>query len=193
MSTTTSHKQHKEINCLVLGDRGIGLTSLLQRITTGQYWDIYEPEVTIEDAWRYQTVHCSGDLSCEFGSNRRKSKLETRNVPPTRSSSCFASPSWIMPVSKVLQNSGILTFKPKSSLHRVVLVGTKSDLRTSDEALEDLRLRHQGIIQDSQGVALANEMEALGYFPCSAKTGQGIEQLKELVVREGRANTKTIH
>ena len=49
-----------------------------------------------------------------------------------------------------------------------------------------MQCSHQGTIQHSQGAALANKIGALGYVACSAKTGEGIKRLEELIVREGR-------
>ncbi|KAH8795886.1 P-loop containing nucleoside triphosphate hydrolase protein [Flagelloscypha sp. PMI_526] len=165
-----SSKRLGEVEC----DRGIG-----------QYGDFQDP--TIEDSWRFQSRNAEGpgyyvSLNETFGTPLLESTAYYINVDIILLCFSVEDPRSFESVAEKwapdLQNHGLSA--------RIILVGTKSDLQTSDDVIEALRARHQAIIQPSQGAALANKIGALGYVACSARTGEGVERLEELIVHEGR-------
>lgn len=54
-----------------------------------------------------------------------------------------------------------------------VLVGNKVDLRENPDMLAKLRERGEAPVSYEEGKALANEIDAVGYFENSALTQQG--------------------
>ncbi|KAH8806540.1 P-loop containing nucleoside triphosphate hydrolase protein [Flagelloscypha sp. PMI_526] len=65
-----------------------------------------------------------------------------------------------------------------------VLVGTKSDLWRSEEEVEALRQKHRAPVSISQIKVLAQELGAQSYNICSAKKGEGIDEVLTSVMRE---------
>ncbi|KAH8818858.1 P-loop containing nucleoside triphosphate hydrolase protein [Flagelloscypha sp. PMI_526] len=180
-----SYKRLKEVHCIVVGDRGIGQTCLIQRMATGCYYgDFQDP--TIEDTWRFQSNSPEGPFVVWL--------YETFGSLIWEPTTYYADIGLVLLCFSVEDHRSFESVVEKWSLDlqnyapsaRVILVGTKSDLRISDDVIEALRLRHQGIIHLSQGAALANKIGALGYVACSARIGEGLERLEELIVREGR-------
>jgi small GTP-binding protein len=65
----------------------------------------------------------------------------------------------------------------------VLLVGTKIDLRRSDEGDEGDRTTQQRYIPAEQGERLAEEIGACRYLECSAKTQEGLQHLFHEAIR----------
>jgi len=61
-----------------------------------------------------------------------------------------------------------------------LIVGTKQDLREDEETLQKLK---EELRSYDEGVALANEVGAIGYLECSAKTQEGVSQLFDEIFR----------
>jgi len=61
----------------------------------------------------------------------------------------------------------------------IILVCTKTDLRNSKEALNQLAMRSMVPITPEQGQSLANEINAKAYVECSALTQKGLRQVFE--------------
>jgi Ras-related C3 botulinum toxin substrate 1 len=65
-----------------------------------------------------------------------------------------------------------------------ILVGTKTDLRTDEATLEELRqTKYQGPITKAQGEALCAELKGHKYMECSALTQEGLKQVFDEAVR----------
>eukprot|EP01099_Mayorella_cantabrigiensis_P004013 TRINITY_DN3007_c0_g1_i1.p1 TRINITY_DN3007_c0_g1~~TRINITY_DN3007_c0_g1_i1.p1 ORF type:complete len:132 (-),score=27.56 TRINITY_DN3007_c0_g1_i1:25-420(-) len=79
-------------------------------------------------------------------------------------------------------------FCPKTP---VLLVGTKIDLRSEDKFVEVLKAKGKTPITPEMGQVRADEIKAVGYVECSAKTRQGLKDVFEtafatvLAVRSG--------
>lgn len=59
-----------------------------------------------------------------------------------------------------------------------ILVGLASDLREDEEAKEEVRRRNQDLVSTEEATDLAQSLDAVCYVECSAKQGQGIEELR---------------
>lgn len=65
----------------------------------------------------------------------------------------------------------------------IILVGCKVDLRNDPETIEILREMGQTPVQTVDGQEVAEQIGAAGYYECSAKTGQGVNQVFEAATR----------
>uniref|UniRef100_A0A3B4AKH8 Ras homolog family member V n=1 Tax=Periophthalmus magnuspinnatus TaxID=409849 RepID=A0A3B4AKH8_9GOBI len=77
----------------------------------------------------------------------------------------------------------------------ILLVGTKSDLRNNKEVLEKLKEKHLSTINQQQGLALAKQIKAAGYFECSSMHQEGLDEIFEkaahtFLQRKKRARSK---
>lgn len=64
----------------------------------------------------------------------------------------------------------------------IVLVGTKSDLREDQAAMEKAREEGKRIVTDEEAEALRRELHAVKYFPCSAKTQKNVKPIFDCVI-----------
>ncbi len=64
----------------------------------------------------------------------------------------------------------------------ILLVGLKKDLRTDQETIERLAKVRQAPITTSQGMEMAREMGAVGYFECSALTQGGVKTVFDEII-----------
>jgi Ras-related C3 botulinum toxin substrate 1 len=60
---------------------------------------------------------------------------------------------------------------------KMVLVGTKIDLRDDPYTLEKVRAKQLAVISRDQGTALAKELGMVAYAETSSKTGAGVDTL----------------
>uniref|UniRef100_A0A8C6SDI4 Uncharacterized protein n=1 Tax=Neogobius melanostomus TaxID=47308 RepID=A0A8C6SDI4_9GOBI len=61
----------------------------------------------------------------------------------------------------------------------ILLVGTKSDLRDNKEILEKLKEKNLFTITQQQGIALAKQIKAVGYFECASIKQEGLDEIFE--------------
>lgn len=66
---------------------------------------------------------------------------------------------------------------------KIILVGTKLDLREDSETLERLRRAGTAPITYQQGVQMAKEIGAARYMECSALTQQGLKAVFDEAIR----------
>uniref|UniRef100_A0A914WLD9 Uncharacterized protein n=1 Tax=Plectus sambesii TaxID=2011161 RepID=A0A914WLD9_9BILA len=65
----------------------------------------------------------------------------------------------------------------------IILVGTKLDLQDDRETIERLRERQLAPISYPQGLAMAEEINAVKYLECSALTQTGLKQVFDEAIR----------
>ena len=66
---------------------------------------------------------------------------------------------------------------------KILLVGTKQDLRGDSETEERLKRRHQAPVTFQQGCTLAKEIAAIKYMECSALTQTGLKAVFDEAIR----------
>jgi len=181
----------EEIKCVVVGDGAVGKTCLLISYTSDRFpeeyvptvFDNYEATITVSDK---QVKISLWDTAGQEGHAR----IRTLSYPGTNVFLlCFAvvEPSSFENV-KDKWISEVQEYCPKTP---IVLVGTKIDLRSEDKFVEALKAKGKTPITPEMGQVRADEIKAVGYVECSAKTRQGLKDVFEtafatvLAVRSG--------
>ncbi|KAJ3318924.1 GTP-binding protein Rho1 [Blyttiomyces sp. JEL0837] len=65
----------------------------------------------------------------------------------------------------------------------IILVGCKKDLRNDPRVIEELRKTGQTPVSTQQGQAVAEKIGAYRYLECSARTGEGVNEVFEHATR----------
>jgi Ras-related C3 botulinum toxin substrate 1 len=65
----------------------------------------------------------------------------------------------------------------------IVLIGTKLDLKTDAEFVDDMKKKGITPITTDMGLKLKQEISAYGYVECSAKTGVGLQEVFQEAIR----------
>ncbi|KAL2708524.1 GTP-binding protein Rho1 [Kluyveromyces marxianus] len=79
----------------------------------------------------------------------------------------------------------------------IILVGCKADLRNDPQVVEELRAQGLEPVSQAQAQEVADQIGAVDYIECSAKTGYGVREVFEaatrasLVGKQGRSKPKT--
>jgi len=66
---------------------------------------------------------------------------------------------------------------------KIILVGTKLDLREDKETLDRLHAKGQDAISTEKGHHLAKEISAVKYMECSALTQKGLKQVFDAAIK----------
>jgi GTPase SAR1 family protein len=77
----------------------------------------------------------------------------------------------------------VFTYWPKGRDCHILLVGTKSDLRTDPASSAKRKEENLTFLTKEQGEEFAEQIGAMGYVECSALTGEGIDNLQETIFR----------
>lgn len=59
----------------------------------------------------------------------------------------------------------------------IILVGNKTDLRNDLKTIEDLRKLQQEPVKPEEGLAMAENINAIAYLECSAKRKEGVREV----------------
>ncbi|CDO92496.1 unnamed protein product [Kluyveromyces dobzhanskii CBS 2104] len=79
----------------------------------------------------------------------------------------------------------------------IILVGCKADLRNDPQVVEELRAQGLQPVSQAQAQEVADQIGAVDYIECSAKTGYGVREVFEaatrasLVGKQGKSKPKT--
>ncbi|KAG0678682.1 GTP-binding protein Rho1 [Kluyveromyces marxianus] len=79
----------------------------------------------------------------------------------------------------------------------IILVGCKADLRNDPQVVEELRAQGLEPVSQAQAQEVADQIGAVDYIECSAKTGYGVREVFEaatrasLVGKQGKSKPKT--
>ncbi|KAL4648526.1 rho-related GTP-binding protein RhoG-like [Arapaima gigas] len=173
----------QSIKCVVVGDGAVGKTCLLISYTTNAFPREYIP--TVFDNYSSQVTVDGRTISLNLwdtAGQEEYDRLRTLSYPQTNVFVvCFsiASP----PSYENVKHK----WHPEVTHHcpgvPILLVGTKSDLRTDSEVLRKLKEQNQTTISQQQGQALARQIHAVKYLECSALNQEGIKEVFSESVR----------
>ncbi|CAG2186133.1 RHOQ [Mytilus edulis] len=150
-------KGPKEVKCVLVGDGGVGKTSMILSYTTGKIMTSYEP--TCFDDYLVNIHTHNGQ---EKNAGLRYSR--PRNVRPTadiidKDSLENVKTKWIPEIKE---------FRPNTPF---ILVGTQTDLRGSVTDITD------ACVKTTKGKKLAKKFGAVDYLECSALELNGMDEI----------------
>eukprot|EP01113_Clastostelium_recurvatum_P031950 TRINITY_DN4047_c0_g1_i1.p1 TRINITY_DN4047_c0_g1~~TRINITY_DN4047_c0_g1_i1.p1 ORF type:complete len:222 (+),score=27.63 TRINITY_DN4047_c0_g1_i1:64-729(+) len=171
------------IKCVVVGDGGVGKTSLLHSYVSHTFPTEYEP--TIFD--NYNTAVMIEDTTYNLGlwdtaGQEEYDKMRTVSYPHTQVFIlCFSlvnphsflnvKQRWFPELQQYCPNAPVL------------LVGTKLDLLTHDETIHSLTKEGLSPVTTDQAWAVVDELALAGYLECSGLTRKGIDSVFDDAVR----------
>ncbi|KAL2917206.1 GTP-binding protein Rho1 [Polyrhizophydium stewartii] len=165
------------VKAVVAGHHGVGKTTFLIRLRTGRFEEYYFENT--HDTFNLDATLDHSNIECSlWDTNALEDYM--RLLPYVFISAdvvilCFAIDN---PDSVADIRERWVRDLPELEPHaRIVLVGTKSELRSDPATLERLRLCGLALSPYTAGSALAEEIFAAGYYECSAKTGHGVQEV----------------
>ena len=179
---------------MVVGDTGVGKTCLIISYTSNTFPTDYVP--TVFD--NYNTSVIIEDKTIALGlwdtaGSDEYDALRPLSYPGTDVFLvCFSliepetltrvRTKWIPEIRSHMEGA-----KPA-----ILLLGTKADQRNSTQIIETLRSQGLHPVTTHEGEQMCTEMEADGYFECSALTQQGLPEVFNAAVRHVLPDSKPV-
>ncbi|KAK2753595.1 Rho GTPase [Arachnomyces sp. PD_36] len=169
----------KDFKCVIIGDSGVGKTSLLMSYTTKVFQSENVP-VLLEDSkadliidGKERTLHL-WDTTWEQDYTR----LCPLWYPCTDVFlACFSIDS--PPSFERIEERWIPELRHACPGAPYLIVGTKADLRDDPATARDLKMRKMQPIQNEDGVKMAKVVGATAYVECSARTLGNVDEVFE--------------
>jgi Ras-related C3 botulinum toxin substrate 1 len=172
------------VKCVVVGDVGVGKTSLLLSYTTNAFPGEYVPTVLFENHSANVIVDNKSinfDLRDTVG-QEDYDRLRPLSYPQTDVFLCCFSV--ISPASyENVRTKWFLEVTHHCPSTPILVVGTKTDLRDSQEAIVRLAEKKLAPLTPEQGHQLAKEIGAVKYLECSALTQVGLKEVFDDAIR----------
>lgn len=173
-------EQNRVINmvvrkCVIVGDGGIGKTSMLVSYTTNKFPSEYVPTVFDNQS----ITSYVGDTPCTIGffdtaGQEEYDRLRPLSYPQT--DLCLVCYSVVTPTSfENVQEKWVPEVNHYCPDKPFLLVGTQIDLRTDTSTLEKLNSNKQKPVTQEEGERLARELKAVKYLECSALNQIGLK------------------
>jgi len=173
------------IKCVVVGDGGVGKTSLLMSYTAKTFpneyiptiFDNYNAPITVEN----KTFNLG---LWDTAGQEEYDKMRTVSYPHTDVFIlCF---SLVQPNSFLnLKNRWFPELKEHCPTTPILLVGTKLDLTTDDATNRALAREGLAPIKREQALKVMDELHLSGYIECSGLTQTGVKLVFEEATRLG--------
>ena len=172
----------QDIKCVVVGDGDVGKTALLISFTTNSFPGEYIP--TVYDNYSATVVVDGKPVMLglwDTAGQEEYDRLRPLAYPLTKIFLlCFSL------VSPKTYHNTLTKWGPEIQHYckevPILLVGTKLDLREDEETVAKLRTNQLTPITYPQGLSMANDVGAVKYLECSAKTNQGLQQVFESAI-----------
>ena len=165
---------HNTIKCVIIGDEGVGKTSLLITYTRNKFPEFYVPNILDNCAVNVKLNNKTYTLGLFDTSSGYEQDLSKTDVVLL----CFSLDE---PTS--LQNAKEKWF-PMINMNNakvnIVLVGLKSDIKT---------MMDTNLSLPNEGENIAKELGCKSYLECSAKLQSGIQVVFDEVVRASTTET----
>ena len=169
----------QKVKVVVVGDGAVGKTCLLWAYSRQEIPPDYVPNVFDQYVLKLQVNNQAVNLHIWDTSGQELEKI--RVLPYTNVFLvCF---SVVEPTSLAnVQTKWLTELKQYVKDPVIILVGTKTDLRTDDAKLQELAQSGQKPATPQDGKQKATEIKAVAYLECSAMKQEGVEQVFDLAL-----------
>jgi len=173
----------QSIKLVVVGDGAVGKTCLLISYTSNSFPQEYVP--TVFDNYSANVMVDSKTVSLglwDTAGQEDYDRLRPLSYPQTDVFLiCFA-------ITSPTSFANVKTkWWPEVTHHcpnaKMILVGTKLDLREEKETVERLREKNQAPITPDQGHDMAKDIGCVQYMECSALTQKGLKQVFDAAIK----------
>ncbi|KAH9475478.1 GTP-binding protein Rho1 [Psilocybe cubensis] len=168
---------------VVVGDGGCGKTCLLIVYAENRFPEAYIPTVFENYVTLVQHDHRLIEVALwDTAGQEEYDRLRPLSYPESDVILIVFSVDFPTSLANVLDKwyPEVSHFCPTTPM---LLIGTKTDLRTDDTTLRMLSAQGQVPVTAEQGMAVAKDIGAM-YKECSAKTGRGVKEVFDAALRE---------
>eukprot|EP01101_Sappina_pedata_P012359 TRINITY_DN846_c2_g1_i1.p1 TRINITY_DN846_c2_g1~~TRINITY_DN846_c2_g1_i1.p1 ORF type:complete len:210 (+),score=60.58 TRINITY_DN846_c2_g1_i1:31-660(+) len=166
-----------EVKCVIVGDGAVGKTCLLISYIENKFPSEYVP--TVFDNYEKEIEFEGNEVKLSLwdtAGQEAYTKIRILSYPKTDIFLlCF---SVVNPASyinsKDVWHQEIIKNCPQA---RILLVGTKTDLRDDPNTLEELKSQGKAPVTKDMGIQKAKEIGAVHYMECSALTQEGLKEV----------------
>jgi len=173
-----STKKGRKAKVVCIGDGAVGKTCLLISYTKGEFPEDYVP--TIFDNYSATVKTKSGEsILLNLWDTAGQEDYDHIRALAYKDVDCFLICFSLLSqvsLSNVRQKWWPSITDSESSEAKIVLCGTKEDLRTDRKAIAKLAKDGKAPVTKEQGEKLAAEMGASAYVECSALLGTGLKE-----------------
>merc|ERR1712130_713850 len=172
----SSSNMATEVKCVVVGDGAVGKTCMLISYTEGKFPKEYVP--TVFDNYEATIIVEGKEIKFSLWDTAGQegyARIRTLSYPKTDIFIlCFSvvnHPSFIN-----VKDRWYVEIKHHCPNVPMLIVGTKSDLRTDENTLENLK-GGKAPITEEEANAMVKDLGALKFLECSALTRQGLKNV----------------
>ncbi|EFC43873.1 rho family small GTPase [Naegleria gruberi] len=171
------------IKCVTVGDGAVGKTCLLYVYANDKFTEEYLPTV-------FDNYSCSVKVDGNIVNLGLWDSAGQESFDSIRPLSYPGTQTFLMCFSTVIPASYEnvkLKWCPEVRHHckdvPILLIGTQTDLREDETILQKLKERGKTVISQEMGEKLRADVKAAKYVECSAKTGAGVKNVFDQVIR----------
>lgn len=182
-----AEQQHK-IKLVAVGDGAVGKTCMLISYVRGEFPEEYVP--TVFENYNAKVDTSVGKVTLDLWDTAGQEEYdEIRKLAYKKVDGFLICFSVISPTS--FSNIKSKWFsdiqKSESASAKVILVGTKADLRDDETVIEQLQQSGEKPVSVEEAKALAKELNGAPYIECSALTGQGLQEMMQTAINAALA------
>ena len=172
----------QNIKCVVIGDGGVGKTSLLMTYRFDAFpsevvSDNYEKQVKVDELTYNLRFY---DLPILHGHDTDLYRTIFADTDIILVCFSVAEPASFKNVEEILLPD-IKNHCPNTPF---ILVGTKVDLRDDEATLDELAKKQEEMVSKEEGKRMAESLKAAKYLECSAKAQEGMKNLFDEAIRQ---------
>jgi len=180
--------------CVVVGDGGVGKTSMLVSYTTNKFPTEYVPTV-FDNSSVTTAINGSPFTLAFFDTAGQEDYDRLRPLSYPQTDVCLVCFSVVSPISfENVREKWVPEFIHYCPNKPYVIVGTQIDLRDDPATMNKLSRNRQKPITKEEGSALARELRAVKYIECSSLNQVGLKSVFEqaMIIAQNVSSSRPI-